>query len=81
MNKKEDFWKHIEKTETCWLWRGGLTSTGYGRFYYLGTNSRVLMIMQTFVWFMLLIGFFLKTRFTTKELLLEKKQMAEVPFA
>lgn len=40
MNKKEDFWKHIEKTETCWLWRGGLTSTGYGRFYYLGTNSR-----------------------------------------
>lgn len=26
------FWSYVEKTETCWDWTGGLTSTGYGQF-------------------------------------------------
>ena len=26
------FWAKIEKTETCWLWRGPLTPLGYGKF-------------------------------------------------
>lgn len=26
------FWKRVEKTETCWLWRGTLNAEGYGRF-------------------------------------------------
>ena len=26
----ERFWAKVEKTETCWLWTGHLSSTGYG---------------------------------------------------
>jgi hypothetical protein len=25
------FWRFVEKTESCWLWRGGLTKAGYGQ--------------------------------------------------
>lgn len=27
------FFRRVEVTEGCWLWRGDLTSNGYGRFY------------------------------------------------
>lgn len=27
----ENFWKKVEKTETCWLWTGTKTQHGYGR--------------------------------------------------
>jgi hypothetical protein len=30
---EERFWKKVEKTETCWLWTGGKTMSGYGVFY------------------------------------------------
>lgn len=30
------FWKHTEKTETCWLWRGNKIPEGYG---YIGTRD------------------------------------------
>ena len=33
---EERFWYFVEKTETCWLWRGSLAS-GYG---YLGINYK-----------------------------------------
>lgn len=26
------FWARVEKTETCWLWRGGINADGYGQF-------------------------------------------------
>jgi hypothetical protein len=29
----EKFWNHVEKTETCWLWRGPVGNHGYGVFY------------------------------------------------
>lgn len=29
---EERFWKKVEKTEGCWLWRGTLWSNGYGMF-------------------------------------------------
>lgn len=29
---EELFWKRVEKTETCWLWRGKLVGIGYGSF-------------------------------------------------
>lgn len=29
-NKLEKFWAYVEKTESCWLWRGQLLNTGYG---------------------------------------------------
>ena len=25
------FWRHVEKTETCWIWTGWITDGGYGR--------------------------------------------------
>lgn len=37
-NNKEDFikefYKNVEKTSTCWIWKGSKTSTGYGDFRY-----------------------------------------------
>ena len=33
----ERFWKRVEKTETCWLWRGTILNTGYG---VISSNSR-----------------------------------------
>lgn len=27
------FWAKVRKTETCWLWKAGKISTGYGLFY------------------------------------------------
>lgn len=26
------FWRHVEKTDGCWLWVGGRANGGYGRF-------------------------------------------------
>ena len=31
---EERFWAKVEKTDTCWLWRGSTTSGGYGHFYF-----------------------------------------------
>lgn len=33
----ERFWKHVGKTESCWTWRGGVNSQGYGQ---LNINHR-----------------------------------------
>jgi DNA (cytosine-5)-methyltransferase 1 len=32
------FWRRVEKTDTCWLWKGAVKDTGYGVFWY---NQRV----------------------------------------
>lgn len=32
------FWAKVTKTDTCWLWTGGIGSRGYGNF--CGPNSR-----------------------------------------
>lgn len=29
---EEHFWSNVNKTDTCWLWIGGLFKNGYGRF-------------------------------------------------
>lgn len=29
-NTSADFWARVEKTPTCWLWRGKVTDRGYG---------------------------------------------------
>lgn len=26
-----DFWRHVEKTETCWVWKGRVKHDGYGQ--------------------------------------------------
>jgi HNH endonuclease len=33
----ERFWSKVEKTESCWVWRGRITRLGYGEF---GTYDR-----------------------------------------
>ncbi len=33
MTPEERFWSKVEKTESCWLWKGGTTARGYGQFY------------------------------------------------
>lgn len=30
---EERFWSKVKKTEFCWIWCAGLTSTGYGLFH------------------------------------------------
>lgn len=30
---KERFWNTVEKTDSCWLWRGGKTASRYGIFF------------------------------------------------
>ncbi len=35
-----DFWKKVIKTETCWLWSGKPSSTGYGVFCIQGKIKR-----------------------------------------
>lgn len=32
------FWSHVEKTETCWLWKDALQSRGYGTFQVNGST-------------------------------------------
>jgi hypothetical protein len=34
------FWERVEKTETCWLWRGALTRGGYGTITHHGHPHR-----------------------------------------
>lgn len=29
---EDRFWRKVEKTDGCWLWRGNLKDTGYGQF-------------------------------------------------
>jgi hypothetical protein len=29
----ENFWRHVNKTESCWLWTGGRDKDGYGVFH------------------------------------------------
>lgn len=39
------FWKHVNKTDSCWLWLGGLDRKGYGRFRFDGTHKRAHRII------------------------------------
>ena len=33
MGMHDRFWERVEKTETCWLWKGAKDPHGYGRFW------------------------------------------------
>ncbi len=35
------FWSYVERTDDCWLWRGGISSTGYGNFGVRVSPTRV----------------------------------------
>lgn len=37
--KPEDrFWRHVNKTDTCWLWTANVSHNGYGRFWLIDRN-------------------------------------------
>ena len=38
MDWVERFWKHVDKSGDCWLWTGGLTPEGYGKFWLNGKH-------------------------------------------
>lgn len=37
----ERFWANVIKTDTCWLWNGGMSTGGYGCFVAQGRTRRV----------------------------------------
>ncbi len=39
-NDEKRFWSKVEKTDTCWLWRGALQPNGYGYFKLAGKNLK-----------------------------------------
>ena len=36
----ERFWTYVERTDSCWFWRGTITTQGYAHFYFKGRNYR-----------------------------------------
>jgi len=36
----ERFWSYVEKTNTCWNWKGFIDKGNYGQFYFEGKNVR-----------------------------------------
>jgi hypothetical protein len=38
MDWVERFWSRVDKSGNCWLWTGGRTSEGYGRFWLNGKS-------------------------------------------
>lgn len=42
------FWSRVKKTKTCWIWKGGIYSKGYGRFTYKGDYY----LAHRFSWFL-----------------------------
>ena len=47
-NPRERFWERVEKTTTCWWWRGVQTSKGYGRVAIAGQLWRVNRLAWTY---------------------------------
>ena len=33
------FWRHVEKTDSCWLWIGNINYAGYGTFHRTGRQQ------------------------------------------
>lgn len=46
----ERFWIRVEKTPTCWLWRGATTSSGYGHLYRDGRRIRAHRLVYEFTY-------------------------------
>lgn len=45
----ERFWPKVKKTDGCWLWMGGKSDSGYGRFG-LGTRKDGIAIAHRVAW-------------------------------
>ena len=42
---EERFWEKVSKTETCWLWIGAVSKSGYGNFTKSSSGSRTSRTM------------------------------------
>lgn len=40
IDRASRFWAKVERTETCWMWRGARSAKGYGVFNWYGRKSR-----------------------------------------
>jgi hypothetical protein len=40
----EQFWNHVQKTDTCWLWPTSIDPQGYGRVNFGGRTRRVHIV-------------------------------------
>jgi len=38
LRTSKGFWFYVEKTETCWLWKGAIAKNGYGTFHVPGSG-------------------------------------------
>lgn len=50
------FWTKVQKTETCWLWTGGRSTTGYGHLYLRTVNGRNVTVKAHRFAYELLVG-------------------------
>src|SRR6266702_1072026 len=46
---QEIFWSRVEKTETCWLWRGNQSVDGYPRFKFEGRPQNAHRLAYTWL--------------------------------
>lgn len=41
LSVEERFWSYVDKTDSCWNWKGGKSKSGYGNFWYNEKTIRV----------------------------------------
>ncbi len=46
----KNFWKRVEKTDTCWLWNGCRNSQGYGKLCRHSNGITVGWLSHRYVW-------------------------------
>ncbi len=50
LDREAHFWKHVDKTDSCWLWTGSVNGAGYGQFwdgfYYVGAHRYSYEILK-----------------------------------
>ena len=46
--RKKEFWSLVDKTGSCWIWKGGKNKGGYGRFGWRG--KRMLVHNLAYLW-------------------------------
>ncbi len=51
------FWRKVEKTDTCWLWRGSTFRQGYGQFKINGKNLQTHRVVYEWTFGPILPGF------------------------
>lgn len=48
LTREEAFWRHVEKTDTCWIWTGGKAYGGYGQMGHKENGKTIQTIAHRF---------------------------------